>query len=291
MIAILLAEKVSLLAEGSAVLKVFSFFLCWLLLWLPVAIPLSFTVKWNPLTPPTPAQKLPLLAALYLLAPVLIWGITLLSDRSSVDVLRAYGLVSDRAIWQMGCLGLLLASVSLVGMFALQAKLGWLHWRFLAASPQSPPALGSISSWFLPLISTLGLALWVSCTEELVFRGFVLTTLQQEYAPWLAASIASFIFAVLHLVWEGKEGLPQLAGLWLMGMVLSLARWVDQGSLGLAIGLHAGWVWVIAYLDTMQVMHYAKQAPSWVIGWGGKPLAGAMGLVFLLGTGLVLWSL
>ncbi|HEY9657978.1 MAG TPA: CPBP family intramembrane glutamic endopeptidase, partial [Allocoleopsis sp.] len=208
----------------------------------------------------------------------------------------AYGLVSDRAIgqmaiWQTAGLGLLLASISLGGLFVLQSKLGWLHWRFLTGSPQTPPAQGSIPPWVLPLLSTLGLALWVSCTEELVFRGFVFTTLQQEYAPWIAASIASLIFAVLHLVWEGKEGLPQLLGLWLMGMVLSLARWVDQGSLGLAIGLHAGWVWVIAYLDTMQAMHYSNQAPSWLIGWGGKPLAGAMGLIFLLGTGLVLWNL
>ena len=41
------------------------------------------------------------------------------------------------------------------------------------------------------LISTLGLGIWVSLTEELIFRGFLLNQLQQDYLPWIAAAIAS----------------------------------------------------------------------------------------------------
>lgn len=288
----MLAESVSLLAHWSAALKVFNFFLCWLLLWLPIAIPLSILLKWNPFQhPPTPAQKLPLLATLYLLVPLLIGGFAFFSNQSIAASLAAYGLVGDRVIWQSGCLGFLVAGISLAGMFVLEEKLGWLYWQFSIPVPQSATLQTAIRLWILPLVSTLGLALWVGFTEELVFRGFVLTTLQQDYAPWMAATIASLIFAVLHLVWEGKQGLAQLPGLYLMGMVLSLAQWVDAGNLGLAIGLHAGWVWVIAYLDTMQALHYTKQAPIWLTGRDGNPLTGAMALTFLLSTGLILGAI
>ena len=84
------------------------------------------------------------------------------------------------------------------------------------------------------LLPTLLIAFLISGIEEGVFRGFVLTQLRQDYTIELAAAISSLIFALLHLLWEQKETVPQLPGLWLMGMVLVLARWTDGGSLGLA---------------------------------------------------------
>ena len=103
------------------------------------------------------------------------------------------------------------------------------------------------------------LGLWISTTEELIFRGFLQNELNQDYPVWVAGAIASLIFAVTHLLWERQETLPQLPGLWLMGMVLTLARWADGGSLWLACGLHAGWIWgllgiaVVADIDTFGI--------------------------------------
>jgi len=71
-------------------------------------------------------------------------------------------------------------------------------------------------------------------------------------------------------------------------MVLVLARWLDGGSLGLAIGLHAGWVWGIASLDTAEILDYPERNLGWITG-NGKPLAGIFGIVLLVTTGAILW--
>jgi hypothetical protein len=133
------------------------------------------------------------------------------------------------------------------------------------------------------------LAVWISGTEELVFRGFLLTQLRQDYSVGAAALISSLIFALLHLIWERRETIPQLPGLWLMGMILVLARFVDGGSLGLAWGIHSGWVWAIASLDTAQLITYTGISSEWVTGKNGKPLAGAAGVLCLVATGVILW--
>lgn len=103
--------------------------------------------------------------------------------------------------------------------------------------------------------------------------------LEQDYDRWLAAIIASSIFALLHLLWERQETFPQLPGLWLMGMVLVVARWVDGGSLGLAWGLHGGWVWGLSSLDAAQLISYTGKGKNWMIGINQQPLAGVMGIL------------
>lgn len=177
-------------------------------------------------------------------------------------------------------------------MFGVERGFGWLRWQGSADSPASDQGAAAkpTSIWrVMPVIfSTLLLSIWVSGTEELIFRGFILTQFQHSHTAWMAAVLTSGIFALLHLVWEGRDNIPQLPGLWLMGMVLAIARWVDGGNLGLAWGLHAGWVWAIASLDTLEAIHYTGQAPEWLTGLAGKPLAGGIGILFLLLTGLLI---
>jgi membrane protease YdiL (CAAX protease family) len=141
------------------------------------------------------------------------------------------------------------------------------------------------------LLPLLLLGLVISAIEEAIFRGWVLNQLQMGLPNWAAAIGTSLIFAVLHLIWDGKSATPQLLGLWLMGMVLVLARWVDQGNLGLACGLHTGWIWAMASLDAAQLTSDRDRAPIWLTGFNGQPLAGALGLALLLMTGAVLWQL
>lgn len=264
---------ISLAATPVSLLQVIGFFITWAGCWLPIAILLAIARGWQ-LTTSLDKHKLPLLATLYLIAPIILWIISLLLDRSFLD----YGLVWNLTILGSLSVGLAIAVFSIAILFALQTILGWVNWQKVSVQ--------QITSIAIP---TLGLAVWVSATEELIFRGFVLTQLQQDYPLWIAAIISSVIFAGLHLVWEQRETVPQLFGLGLMGMVLVLARVVDGGSLGLAWGLHSGWVWAIASLDTAGVLTYTGKAPDWVTGKYGKPLAGILGILLLLATSSILW--
>lgn len=276
------------LAEASPLWRVASFYFVWLLLWLPIAIPLAIALRWHPPQPIAPAQKLPLLASLYVLAPLIVLGFA----RGLGESFSAYGLDGNTELLGSVGLGWLVGVLGLAGLFAVQIGLGWMTWRVPTGVRADGAVLPTMSlyAWSVQLLSTLALGVWVSGTEELVFRGFTLTQLQQDDAPWLAAAIASLIFALLHLLWEGRDNIPQLPGLWLMGMVLVLARWVDGGHLGLAIGLHAGWIWAIANVETAQLLVPTGRAGEWLTGLGGKPLAGVMGILFLVATGGCLWA-
>lgn len=261
------------LTQAPAALQVFVFFGVWLVLWLPIAIPLAIALKWHPPQPLAVSQKLPLLASLYLIAPLVLWGFAALTSAS----FAIYGLPWKPSVLISLAQGVGGGILGLVILFGIEERLGWMRWQ--------PPTQDLVKT----LASTLGLGIWVSLTEELIFRGFLFNQLQQDYLPWVAATIASLVFALLHLVWEGQENIPQLPGLWLMGMVLVLARWVNGGELGLAWGLHAGWIWAIATIDTVQLIAPTGKGAAWLTGFGGKPLAGGMGLLFLLGTAGALW--
>lgn len=306
LISTLLSGALLTLTNLSAPGRVVLFFLIWVMLWLPIAIPLAIALKWRPPQPITVSQKLPLLASLYLIAPPVLWGATRVEGVS----LANYGLILQPSFLLSIIVGLGMGALGIGLLFAVQWLLGWVYWQSKEKSPgveespteplppslskatavdadiapQSPPKLASV------LLPTLLLGLWVSGTEEVIFRGFLLNQFQQLYWVGVAAAIASLIFAVLHLVWEGQENIPQLPGLWLMGMVLVLARWVDGGSLGLAWGLHAGWIWGMASLDTAESIAYSGKGPEWMTGLAGKPLAGGMAILLLLGTGAILWG-
>ncbi len=245
--------------------------LIWAILWLPLAIPIAWAVKWRPPMPIAPQQKIPLLASLYLLAPLVVWG-ALHWDNL---VLADCGVVWQGSMLLSGVMGWAVGAIGVLVLFWVEGILGWVTWQWTS----------QVKMVWLPV---LALGVWVSATEEVMFRGLFQTRFQQDYAPWVAAAIVSLIFALLHLVWEGSDNLPQLPGLWLMGMVLTLARLVDGGHLGLAWGLHAGWIWGMATLDSAQVIVAGNQGAPWLTGIAGKPLAGLMGILFLVITGLVL---
>ncbi|NJL49772.1 MAG: hypothetical protein HC929_23055 [Leptolyngbyaceae cyanobacterium SM2_5_2] len=75
-----------------------------------------------------------------------------------------------------------------------------------------------------------------------------------------------------------------------MGLVLLLARWVTGGSLGLAWGLHAGWIFAIALSDTLNFTQPVPTAPTWLAGRPDQPLTGLAALMLLLLTGAGLWG-
>ncbi|GAB4529870.1 MAG: type II CAAX endopeptidase family protein [Pleurocapsa sp.] len=260
----------------TSLLKVMAFLGVWAIIWLPIAFFVARLINWQPNKPLVPQQKLILLASLYILIPPIMWW-----------KIHQEGL-SFAAIgwqWQFNLLlslglGLFIAVVGLILVFSLESWLGLITWQW----SQSKVLLTSICPIFL-------LSLAIGGIEELIFRGYIFSVLTVDYSLGLAAIASSIIFALLHLIWERKETIPQIPGLWLMGMILVGARLADNGSLGLAWGLHAGWIWGLSCLDTAELITYTDNSKNWLIGINQQPLAGVAGILCLLFTGVVLWWL
>jgi membrane protease YdiL (CAAX protease family) len=258
------------------------FFLLWIALSFPM-LPLAIALRWRPGKPISPSQKIPLLLGLYALAPVALW----LAGRFSTRIpagsgFGVYGLAWDAALGRGLGLGLLMAIAGVGLWLGAQGWLGWGCWQGKRLS----------RSTGLSLIMVALLGLLVGLVEELVFRGFLPLALSVDLSldegMWLAVAIANLLFALLHLVWDGQATVPQLPGLLVMGLVLSRACWAAGGNLGLAWGLHAGWIVAIASLETLGTLEPTGRVPAWVTGLEGKPLAGALGLMLMLGTAIAL---
>ena len=78
--------------------------MAWVCLWLPLGVASTIilpkdkatSVSWQPFKPIAAEQKLPLLASLYLIAPLVLWGYNRVFDNS----FSSYGLVWDWLILQ-----------------------------------------------------------------------------------------------------------------------------------------------------------------------------------------------
>lgn len=263
-----------LFLSSTSVVKIVIFLITWAIAWLPIAIPVAIVSKWHPTKPMTNQQKIAMVVSLYLLAPAMVWLVALVEGASFLD----YGLVWQPSLVLSVIWGLGLAVIGLSMVYGLQSLLGWQIWNW-----QNLPL---VRSQTLPI---LGLGLAIGGIEELVFRGYLFNELRSDYSIWLAATISSLIFAFGHLIWERSQTYPQLPGLWLLGIVLVIARFKDGGSLGLAWGLHAGWIWGLSCLDSAQLITYTDKVSPWLSGINKQPLAGLAGIACLLGTGAILF--
>jgi len=253
---------------------VIAFFLAWIICWLPIGLFLAKVLHWTPKQPIQEEQKIALLVSLYLLAPIILLLTNWLTNQS----FASYGWIANFSIVYSVLLGFGWGILSLAFVFGCQIYFGFCELK-----------LSNLKSVPSTLFSIVLVALLVGGVEELVFRGFLFTQLEKIYSVWVAATISSLIFALLHLVWERRETTPQLPGLWLMGMVLVLARFADNGSLGLAWGLHTGWVWSIASIDTLNLVNYTDDKWSWITGKNKKPLAGVAGILCMVITTVALY--
>lgn len=253
--------------NANSVIKLVIFFLTWIILWLPIAIPLAKFLNWHPNTPISIKQKIFLLTTLYLIAPFLAWGVIKIEGISWLD----FGLNFQFDLIISFSIGLILALISVIFIDVLQSLFGYFQWQLINIKQ------------LVPLILPLFLvALLVSFTEELVFRGIFLNFLREDFSVITAAIISSAVFALSHLLWERENSLPQLPGLFFMGMVLVIARLVDNDNLGLAIGLHAGWIFTISCLDSADLYIYPENRLKLITGEKGKPLASVSGFLVLI---------
>jgi len=86
-------------------------------------------------------------------------------------------------------------------------------------------------------------------------------------------------------LWSGTGHLWKLAGLVLIGLILARLVWNEQSLAG-AIGLHAGWVGGLRWVESA-----CPPVPQAVEGWWGPSLeAGPLPFLLLLIVTLALWG-
>ena len=136
------------------------------------------------------------------------------------------------------------------------------------------------------LTNAVLLCLGVGFAEELIFRSWLWTELQEMIGSRRAALAQASIFSLVHTRFNlglGAMG-GLLIGLFLLGMVLASQRQSDRGSLWGCIGLHGGLVagWFLLQNGLLQL---SPDTPSWLVGPGSSspnPLGGLVGISSLL---------
>lgn len=253
------------------------FLTVWVLIWSLLTFPLFRKLQWRPFYVISTEKKLLLLLPLYLLAPVIVWGSNRILGQSWNTVGVALSFETFRGLtWGIG---IAIAGLSLFVLIKKRLEINRISVREMTA-----PAKGDFRKLGLMIIGLLGVGLGIGGIEEVVFRGWIQTQLELGLHPWMAAAIGSFIFAAAHLVWDGRPGLWQQPGLWLLGMVLVVARWVAAGNLGLAWGLHTGWIWGLACISELLDIQPVEQKPLWLTGRPDQPLTSLLDILLLGGT-------
>lgn len=162
--------------------------------------------------------------------------------------------------------------------------------------------------WWKYLIGYLLAGFTVALIEEVFFRGFILQSLLKDSQLIVSLIITNIFYSAVHFLkpqdlpkvetlslasslgsislffkplfteWPGIW--PHLLGLFLVGLVLSVA-YLRTRSLALSIGLHAGWILGIKSLSLGTDV--SSSGSLWVSGnIVGHPLGWGMMLLFLI---------
>ena len=144
--------------------------------------------------------------------------------------------------------------------------------------------LGGLSSEII--LNGLLLTLGIGFAEEIIFRGWLLEDLKLQFGIKVALISQSIVFSLVHIGFKIPfwNTLGTLIGLFTLGILCSMIRIKDEGSLFGAIGLHGGLVGIWFVLNN-GLINISKEAPSWLVGYGApntNPLGGLYGISILL---------
>lgn len=143
-------------------------------------------------------------------------------------------------------------------------------------------------------------ALLIGVVEEILFRGYILNALRKSLGPVATVLLGSALFAAVHFIkpvepettdrWfsgllllshpfagAGPTFWPEVCTLFFMGTVLAtLSLWTR--SVYLAIGLHAGWVWIMMlfrlFTENQGKLVWLYGPGEWISkGWIGPLMA------------------
>ena len=238
------------------------------ILWLPLAVPIYWLLREN--------SNLASILTMGLLFVELLfwwrfWGRVV---HGETKIYARYGLVNSRKNIRELVRGLATGFWLCLGLFMVEALLGWIK--------VTQPSLSLLPIVAEGLLSAVGIAV----AEELLFRGWLLDELQRDYAKTTCMWLTAIAFAVAHFLKPISEIIRTAVtfpALVLLGIALVLAKDRHGDRLGMSIGIHGGLIWGYYIVDVGQLIEYRDRVPSWVTGIDGNPIAGVMGLLFLSG--------
>ena len=198
-----------------------------------------------------------------------VWGVYVYNQPR---IFQQYGLRFNQPSFSTLIKGLAIGFCVCWSLFITEALLGWLKFN--------------TSSEFIVKIVAEGLlsALGIALAEELVFRGWLLFEIEQDYSKAASLGISSLLFAIAHFLKPISEIIRTLVNfpaLVLLGLLLVWAKRGNHGRLTIAIGIHAGLIWGYYILNVGKLIEYTNRVPNWMTGIDGNPIAGILGLCFL----------
>ncbi len=143
---------------------------------------------------------------------------------------------------------------------------------------------GGLSSEII--LNGILLTFGIGVAEEIIFRGWLLEDLKLQFGIKIALIGQSIVFSLVHIGFKMPfwNTLGILLGLFTLGILCSIIRLKDEGSLWGAIGLHGGLVGIWFVLNN-GLINISKVAPGWLVGYGAtntNPLGGLYGISLLL---------
>lgn len=261
----LMKNRLSMLSQRPAPIRLGYFIFILLLLWLPLAAPIYLLVN--------DANLVSILTMVLLYVEFIfllkLWGRNVYQQP---QILSHYGLgFTKRNGIEMLC-GLVMGLMNIFILFGIQGILGWLVWK-------QPTVLFSKA-----ILEGFFVGVGVGFAEELLFRGWLLDELQRDYSPRMALWINAVTFATLHFIKPIDaiiQTLPQFPALVLLGLTQVWGKRWRRGRLGLPVGLHGGLVWGYYIINVGGLIEYTGQVPDWVTGVNQNPLQGLMGVIFM----------
>ncbi len=237
-----------------------------LLFWLPFALPLYFLLRSDPNLTTIVTMSALFGVFLFLLK---FWGDRVYGIKAGFNF---YGLVWTRQNGVNWLKGLSIGLLFTFSLFITESLFGWV-------------TLQPSNTFLLKIVLEGSLTgIGVAFAEELFFRGWLLTELEQDYSLKQSLWASSLIFALLHFLKPLPEIIrtfPQFPALVLLGIILVLAKRSHQNQLGISMGIHGGLVWGYYILNVGQIIQYSGTVPDWVTGVDKNPLISIMGILFL----------
>jgi len=139
---------------------------------------------------------------------------------------------------------------------------------------------------FNTLLNSILLIVGIVFAEEIIFRGWLMQEMVLLFGLRRGIVFQAVIFSLAH--YRSDIGLlaliPFLSGLFLFGLVLTLRRTVDRGSLWGCIGLHGGLVGIWYLFDSGMVI-FAVDIPYYFLGpsrYMINPIGSVLGIIILL---------
>jgi len=141
---------------------------------------------------------------------------------------------------------------------------------------------------FGALLNAILLIIGIVFAEELIFRGWLMEEMVLLFGLRRGIIFQSAIFSLAH--YRSDIGLfaliPFFTGLFLFGLVLTLRRTLDKGSLWGCIGLHGGLVGIWYLFDSGLVV-FSVETPYYFLGpseYMVNPIGSITGIIILLIT-------